>query len=157
MPTVERGINSFLVWRSKRCIWLERDRTPRRHVRIRGRRSRFVELPLFHCASGSSTARHCPRNYSATVSREKEHHDYRVEVSECETSKQGFCRLHYFLRSGPRTQRMSLTRCLFKSKQEVQDSLDRQNSFPRLSVFLLKRQNPLLRLVITITRRSSWT
>ena len=38
---------------------------PKRHVRIR--RMMKVRVPLFHSASGSSTARHCPRNCNSAV------------------------------------------------------------------------------------------
>ena len=73
-----------------------------------------------------------------------EHHDYRVEVSECETSEQGL--LSFALLASEWTQNAKdvIDTMLFKSKQEVQDSLDRHVSFSRLSVLLSRRKKTIV-------------
>ena len=53
------------------------------------------------------------------------HTEHQSKLPCCETSEKGCCRLHCWLRSGPRTQKEMM---LFKSKQGVQADLDRHTS-----------------------------
>ena len=79
-----------------------------------------------------------------------EHHDSRVEVSECETSEQELLSFALLASEWTQNAKNIIDMMSFKSKQEVQDSLDCHISFTRLSGLLSRRQNPLLRPGITI-------
>ena len=77
------------------------------------------------------------------------------KLLRCETSQQGLLSFALLASEGAQNAKDVFDTMLFKSKQEVQADLDCHTSLLlRLSILLSRRQNPLLRLVVTIMLRS---